>query len=430
MKKFCCTLASILFVATIFVSCDNKTEVVLSGETSDVQVGMSIIGDASSVSSQNASQYAPADDVYFENTNNVGISDIFVVPIVDRNVMNVQKPVSLNNILPNEMRSTTATNLSVLRETNRFLVYANVGANTDVNASFDVNANFDIASDAMFVANEIQNGVADGIYSPHGVYLFADGRASNQNLYVTEKDDATDWYDVLDWTPFTDAAVLGINTTGNTYNRIKISDVTYAVGSLAAAARHGEYKSTQKMWLGGVEMPLTAEMLNANVRLVGITIQNQPKAFNALMVPQYNSLITVYEPTCDSTIKAYSDGRMEFATAREMANTFVSLAQSQANEDIIFNLVFENKGGSAIQFKEGGYSFTPGQNFFLSSKMLSAKATETGGLVFKTGYTTLLNAIIEDWTKATPDIQVNVDVEIGISVDLQWKEGHVYEEKI
>lgn len=417
MKKSVLSLALVAAMGATFVACNdnNGRQVENPAGDAEVRIGMSVF---SGKSAQNApAQYAPAKDVYFDGTNTVGIDHIFVVPMKD-NV--TQKPVQLAD-LTTGTGSPEPTTLTVNAETNRFLVYANLRKTIVNGANFDTRTTFGID-----INDDTQKSDLTGYYKPHKVYLFAD---ANKNFKVAYNEN---WSNVTDWSDYTEGTQLG--SEAGQMNCIKIENVTYAVGTLAAAVYHGNY-TDKKVYVGedteGVD--LSVDWLTQNVVFVGITVDKQYPEFNYLFAPTGN-FISIFETVSGSSaeIKDNESEKMSFANAATVANTFIPVAPFDGG-DVVVNVVCRNNNANPIVFGGDGTQSTKigaGERFYLAAKLSPGTIDGSKSFVFEKGYTTLLNATITNWEKATTTPQTSVDVQIGIEVDLTWKEGVVYDEEI
>lgn len=420
MRKSVLSFALITALGATFASCDKQQEVPVPEQTAEVKIGMSVF--SGKAAAQNASAqgaptcYASADDVYFDGQNHNGINNIFVVPM--KNDI-AQKPVQLVDLAGNSIATTEATTLTVNSETNRFLVYANLRKSIVNGANFDTKTTFGINVD-----DEEHQSDLTGYYKSHKVYLFAD---ANKDFKVARNEQ---WANVAvsDWTSYDVSMELG--SEESQMNCIKIENVTYAVGTLAAAVYHGDY-TDKKVYVGadrtGVE--LTEEWLKDNVALVGITVDKQYPEFDYLFNPKGN-FIGVFEPIPSGQIKSVGSDKINFTNAAANAHTFVPV--SPYDQDVVVNVVCRNNNAEAIVFGGDGTTSSEipaGERFFLAAKLAPGNVG-TGSAVFVKGYTTLLNATITNWEKATVTPHTSVDVQIGISVDLSWKEGVTYDEEI
>lgn len=418
MKKSILSFALISALGATLVSCDKQQEVSLE-RTAEVKIGMSVFSGKAAAQNTSAQGvptcYASANDVYFDGKNHSGITNIFVVPM--KNDIS-QKPVQLADLTGNSIATTEATTLTVNSETNRFLVYANLRKSIVNGANFDTKTTFGINVD-----DDAHKSDLTGYYKSHKVYLFAD---ANKNFQVARNEQ---WANVSDsdWKSYDETMELG--SEENQMNCIKIEKVTYAVGTLAAAVYHGDY-TDKKVYVGSDKtgVDLTEEWLSDNVELVGITVDKQYPEFDYLFNPKGN-FIGVFEPIT-LKIKSVGSDKINFSNAATVANTFVPV--SPYDQDVVVNVVCRNKNEESIVFGGDGTTSSEipeGERFFLAAK-LAPGTVGTESAVFVKGYTTLLNATITNWEKATVTPQTSVDVQIGISVDLSWKEGVTYNEEI
>lgn len=444
MKKSVLSLALVAAMGATFVACNdnNGRQVENPAGDAEVQIGMSIF---SGKSAQNApAQYAPAEDVYYQDGNTydytqVNIENIFVVPMRGEET---QKPVKLNDV-SGQSSTSTPTKLIINSNTDRFLVYANLSA--DEANSISTTAPFD--KTILFRTKAITPSDPNSLYYPHNVYLFADAKRENGNLkvaYEADVPDAAAWAGIT-WADYngeefgSDAALQK--------NCIKVTGVTYAIGTLAVGVYHGNYENIEidgetiekVVYVGGNEdankVPLTEDWLAANVSLEGITIADQAEYMGYLFRPGTN-YVTVYDNMDNGanakviksrTLYESGTGKLAFGNLVEKANTFVVVAPSVEQKDVIINLVFTNKNAQTIKFGENGVTIQPNGKFYLAAKLTPKDGHPS---VFEKATTTILNAKITGWEKATTEIQVATDVHIGIEVDLTWKEGVVYDEEI
>ena len=97
-------------------------------------------------------------------------------------------------------------------------------------------------------------------------------------------------------------------------------------------------------------------------------------------------------------------------------------------EDVFVALEFENNTGKDF-YGVDRQMIPAGGRFYMVGKLEASEATETGKKVFKQDYTTTARFSINSLTKAysaIPDLKAP-QLEIGMSVDLYWSDGHDYE---
>lgn len=445
MKKSFLSLALIAAMGATFVACnDNKGRQVENlTQDAEVQIGMSIF---SGKSAQNApAQYAPAEDVYYQDGNTydytqVEIKNIFVVPMRGEET---QKPVKLNDV-SGRSSTKTPTKLIINSNTDRFLVYANLPQ--EVADQISTTAPF--GKQIRFETTAIDPSDPNTLYNPHNVYLFGDTKQEDVDLLVAYETNASDEavWSGIHWAAYNDDEFGSDAATQK--NCINVKGVTYAIGTLAVGVYHGDYSDVtiegttikKVVYVGGNEeankVPLTPDWLAANVSLDGITIADQAKYMGYLFRPG-TEYVTVYEKM-DNTdnahvIKSNADyesgnGKLAFGNLAAKANTFVVVAPSVEQKDVIINLVFTNESTETIKFGADGVTIQPDGKFYLAAKLIPKDTNHPS--VFEKATTTILNAKITGWEKATTEIQVATDVHIGIEVDLTWKQGVVYNEEI
>ena len=77
----------------------------------------------------------------------------------------------------------------------------------------------------------------------------------------------------------------------------------------------------------------------------------------------------------------------------------------------------------------GGQLIPKGGKFYVVAKLTASEATQTAGHVFKQDYVTTAKLTLKDLKSAyntIPDLRTP-ELELGFSVNLNWKNGHVYE---
>lgn len=128
---------------------------------------------------------------------------------------------------------------------------------------------------------------------------------------------------------------------------------------------------------------------------------------------------TIYDSIMTSDIYAL--------TSDYSAANSTLVLETAADEDEYIALEFENNSGTDFYGVNG---IVPnGGRFYLVGKLLASAATETGNKVFKQDYTTTVRVSIKDLKNAynvIPNLK-SPQLEIGLSVDLEWRAGHTYD---
>ena len=129
---------------------------------------------------------------------------------------------------------------------------------------------------------------------------------------------------------------------------------------------------------------------------------------------------TIYDKEMTSAIAATG-------TAAYSAANSTLVLETPAGENEFIALEFTNTSDKDFYGVDG---IVPvGGKFYLVGQLTASVATETGTCVFKQDYTTTARVAIKDLKSAyntIPDLKAP-QLEIGLSVDLQWQAGHVYD---
>ena len=129
---------------------------------------------------------------------------------------------------------------------------------------------------------------------------------------------------------------------------------------------------------------------------------------------------TIYDNVMTNTIAAAS------TSAYSDANSTLVL-ETPAGENEFIALEFTNTSDKDFYGVDG---IVPvGGKFYLVGQLTASAATETDQKVFKQDYTTTARVAIKDLKSAyntIPDLKAP-QLEIGLSVDLEWRTGHTYD---
>ena len=129
---------------------------------------------------------------------------------------------------------------------------------------------------------------------------------------------------------------------------------------------------------------------------------------------------TIYDKEMTNTIAATS-------TAAYSAANSTLVLETPAGENEFIALEFTNTSDKDFYGADG---IVPvGGKFYLVGQLTASLATETDSKVFKQDYTTTARVAIKDLKSAyntIPDLKAP-QLEIGLSIDLQWQSGHTYE---
>jgi len=128
---------------------------------------------------------------------------------------------------------------------------------------------------------------------------------------------------------------------------------------------------------------------------------------------------TIYDKEMTSDIKAVTS---DYSAAN---STLVLETAEDANEYIA--LEFTNTSAKDFYGVDGIVPI--GAKFYLVGQLAADAATETDSKVFKQDYTTTARVAIKDLKHAystIPDLRAS-QLEIGLSIDLEWQAGHTYD---
>ncbi len=116
-----------------------------------------------------------------------------------------------------------------------------------------------------------------------------------------------------------------------------------------------------------------------------------------------------------------------YGTADHVYQNSTLVLETPANTNEYIALEFTNT--SAKDFYGVGNDVIPvGAKFYLVGELSATAATETANHVFKQDYTTIVKVAIKDLKNAystIPNLKAP-ELEIGLSVDLEWRNGHEY----
>ena len=134
---------------------------------------------------------------------------------------------------------------------------------------------------------------------------------------------------------------------------------------------------------------------------------------------------TAYEQTIYDNVMTRSVVAKSTTDYSDANSTLV--LETAANVDEFVALEFTNTSNKDFYGVDG---IVPvGGKFYLVGKLLASAASETGNKVFKQDYTTTVRVAIKDLKSAyntIPDLKAP-QLEIGLSVDLEWRAGHTYD---
>ena len=283
-----------------------------------------------------------------------------------------------------------------------FKVYGNLNS-----TQYDAVQNVWALTNDMF-ALTTESALA-GYKKPHAqLYYFANAKfevSSTGDSYAN----ATNW---------ATAATIG------TAKYIKVSDINYAVGVLAAAVMNDD--QTLCFEVGGVKKNAG----DAGVKVSGIILDNQ-KGFEPVNFTTTGDAVKVYEPV--ATGKEDFGTRMTSSADAANGNLFVIVSPT-TTEEVSANIEFLLPEGVTLTKTDGTTvsGAVGGTKLYLGLKMKPAGQATTSNIssVFAADYVTILNATVKKWGIASETPVDVTDAEIGVEFDVAWQEGNIYDVEI
>ena len=386
--KFAYLFATTLVAGTMgLVSCseEGETPLPVEGENTEVTIGLSVA----------PSTRATADDVNLDGTSNA-ITNVAVVPFIGTTP---QRSFFWESVTITSDPKQAQLNTSV----NSFKVYGNLSATQAAKAK-DVysltNADF-----ALATTNEI-TVPEKTFYAPH------------TQLYYFKN--ATEFY----------TATEGANWAGATYGAltssvvgakyIKIDNVNYAVGVLAAAVLNGD-ADNNCFYTNAAGTEGATNAAGAGVKVSGIVVDGQ-KDFDVNFATINDAKKTVYETAAVADFATQGVGTKN----QGAANIYMIASPTADTENVNVNIEFELPANKYLKKTDGTViGGTSATKFYLGLQL-----TPQTNNVFVADYVTYLNATVKNWGIASKTPVVVTDAEIGVVFDVDWEEGNLYDIEI
>lgn len=382
----------------MFASCSNEEGVNVStadGKKTDVTIGLSVRGTK-----------AAGADMNFDGK--AEIKNIAVVPFVGTAV---QKPIPFANITGQAEDGKVTSEIKTVQmvnTVNEFKVYGNLTDNQYEKVKNGVYG-LTAADFALTAASQIGE---EQCYNPHTqLYYFADATS----FYRATT--GSDWSHA-DW---------GTASTGNIGDAkfIKIDNVNYAVGVLAAAIKNGD--ATECFYTNGDATEGAMSAADAGVTISAVLVEGQ-KDFNENLIPTGEA----------KTIYVVADKAGAFVTesidivenASERGNVFSVVSPTSNGEAVNVNIEFNLPANKFLKTTTGKVigSVDNATKFYLGLKLTKdAKHTNE---VFAADYVTILNATVKNWGIASETPVTVTDAQIGVEFNTEWQQGNVYEVEI
>ena len=428
--------------AFTFSSCNNNDDPnpgpVDLGEEVDVAIGVQLASRPGGPALKAAST---ADDLNFGSTLKT-IDNIVIVPYVGSNAASNIVFGTFNPATIGGDNNTKCVDASIPQATNMFRVYGNV-AGDFASAKGVTIPDLDNSS---YAASIPDGSVLTDVYPAHPLYYYVEAVGANNDdtgFKVGVGAAANDVYSKATNNP-TDGTV-------GTNNRVVITKpLRYGVGALAAAVldgvKDGENAADSIFFMGTVDSDSVAVAADSylawkdfaqkdSIVVTGIVIEKQAKGFNADFTPKAD-VVSVYAGAADSVL--VSD-KLSYGAGGAISNTgnIYSVVAPTTETSIVVNFQFRNNTSRYFVLNSedsevsstGKYGLAnvvaPGDYFYLATTL--NRDNNGNRDIFAAFTSTLLNATVNDWGKASQSPVQTVDVELGITVETDWAEGIVYD---
>lgn len=420
MKKQILAKSALMAVAVMGVfslnSCKEENEIVDLGKEVKATIGVTMANRPGS----SLKATAVTGDELNMGTTMQPIQNIVIVPFVGSNAG--------NNIVYGTYTLGTDENkyvtVTIPQATNMFRVYGNLPGSFSASNVFAMpdltlnNASFD-AKDAALT----------DVYPAHKLYYYAEAKGTTEaettGFKVGNGVAAGDWKGTATAAP-TDGTV-------GDHDRVAITTpLRYAVGALAAAVLDGvEGENLTKQCFfnpaSGSETKSWNDLKAAGgITIEGIIIEGQSKSFDATFTPSTDE-VKVYAAAATTVLSAdkvsNADGKVSDA------NIYSVVAPEDA-QSITVNFQFLNNTGYSLRMNDetpdnddDNPVIATGEYFYLATSLTK----EPDQNIFDAFTSTVLNATVTDWGKASETPVETTDVELGITVDMDWETGIVYD---
>lgn len=401
---------SLMAAATVmmFASCSNDEEALVpenpfEGKTSDVTLVMSVKG--SKASAEDVNMDADQD-------NHAKIKNVVVVPMIGDAY---QLPIEFGDFDPTTSNNKTTTQTRTLAQSvNRFKVYGN--------ATYGTLSETKVFSEGdlkMTVGSEVtlgSEGNKKTFYNPHALYYYVDTNPGGFYVATGSDFNTANWGDKQ-----TDA--VGANTL------VKISDVNYAVGVIAALIKNGDNTT---MFYDDIDLTTNGNNFGnraiAPLTVTGITIAKQSQSFDANFAPS-SDVVNVYETAAKTDI--YKDDASVNNSNRDIANIY-SVVAPTTEDNVTLNIEFEVAANTYFKSSDGNTVYEPGDKVYLPVVLNKNLATSSGtaSYIFEADKATFLNAKVMNWGLVSEDVVETADVTIGVEFDVDWGEGLQFDVEI
>lgn len=400
MNKCAYLFAAALAASTMgMTSCQNEDVAGIEniqGEQTKVSLGLSVKG-------AGVNTKAAGVDMNFDGK--ADIKNIAVVPFVGTAA---QKPIPFADI-KNDGTTTEIKTVQMVNTVNKFKVYGNL-----TEAQYKkVNGGVYGLTDADFALSQASMIGSTQCYNPHSqLYYFANA----ESFYRATE--GADWAQAQ-WGQSATTGEIG------TAKFIKIDNVNYAVGVLAAAVMNGD--ATECFY---TDKDATQGAMNAAT--AGVTV-------SAVLVEGQKDFTENFATTGDAkTIYVAADKSGAFSTdkisettnAAANGNVFSVVSPTANGEAVNVNIEFNLPANKFLKTTTGKVigSADNATKIYLGLKM--TKDEKHTNEVFAADFVTILNATVKNWGIASETPVTVTDAQIGVVFDVAWQKGNIYEVEI
>lgn len=428
--------------AFTFSSCNNNDDPnpgpVDLGEEVDVAIGVQLAGRPGGPALKAAST---ADDLNFGSTLKT-IDNIVIVPYVGSSAASNIVFGTFDPTAGGTDINTKYVNASIPQATNMFRVYGNV-AGDFASAKGVTIPDLD---NTAYTASIPDGSVLTDVYPAHPLYYYVEAVGTDDGDTGFKVGTGATAGDV-----YTTATNNPTDGTVGTNNRVVITkNLRYGVGALAAAVldgvANGENAADSIFFMGTVDSDSVAVAADSylawkdfaqkdSIIVTGIVIEKQAKGFNADFTPKAD-VVSVYAGAADTALVS---NKLSYGDDGAINNTgnIYSVVAPTTETSIVVNFQFRNNTSRyfVLNSEDSGISSTgkygldnvvaPGDYFYLATTL--NRDNNGNRDIFAAFTSTLLNATVNDWGKASQSPVQTVDVELGITVETDWAEGIVYD---
>lgn len=407
MNKCAYLFAAALVASTVgMTSCSNEDVAGIEniqGQETKVSMALSVA----------PSTRATADEVNLGEKK--AISNVAVVPMVGSAP---QTPVLWDNIA--NTGSSDVKTVDLLSSVNGFKVYGNLETTVQYAAIKQAKPNDMKLTDEMFALKSDGAPMINTVqcYKPHTqLYYYRNVKAGE---FWTANNGAS-WAEASDWSK---AQNIG------SAKYVKVDNINYAVGVLAAAVMNGDgenkcFYSSEEDANGEGTSAMTAA--TAGVTVSAVLVEGQ-KDFTVDFATT-GAAKTIYVAADKSG--AFSSTKINSTSdAAANGNVFSVVSPTANGEAVNVNIEFNLPAGAFLKTTTGKVigSADNATKFYLGLKM--TKDEKHTNEVFAADFVTILNATVKNWGIASETPVEVTDAQIGVVFDVEWEEGNIYEVEI